>query len=158
MTGREGAGFLPRLSGELQIVELDGLRLRLIGITATDELPDSSLVESASEFIATATEGVERGDGAGFAIVHTGVEAVWLLIGIWHDDIVHLRTFRADSGTVRWTAVEAWGPTMCLWEMDVIESEHHAWIRHVIEQADVDGYLRRGLILSATTSDGGGPR
>jgi GNAT superfamily N-acetyltransferase len=142
------SGLPARPTAVLDVMAFDGLRLRVIGITTSDQLPSRDLVAEAHRHLVPVLEPVGRGDGAGFAIIHTGLETTWLIVAIWHQDIAHVRTFRSPVGETSWEPVEAWGPTMCVWEMEVLDDERRAWIDRVLgrpETPDLDGYLFRDL-------------
>jgi len=101
------------------------------------------------------------GGTVGFAILHTGVDAVWLMCDTWHDDILHHRLWRADlSRPTDFTVVDPGGPTACVHELVVISHERNAYVEHVLDAqpADFDAYLgdlcgakarqRRALLLA----------
>ena len=62
--------------------------------------------------------------GLGFAILHEGEEAIWLLLHWWaHGDICCRALFRADSGTLEFEDVSKRSLMACVWELRVIDHE-----------------------------------
>ena len=79
----------------------------------------------------------------GFATIHVGVEAIWLLVDVWADDILHHFLFAAslDSPT-KFEPIR--DSTMaCVWELSVLNFERDAWVRHVMmpERPEYLAYL-----------------
>ena len=89
-------------------------------------------------------EGVES---AAFLTVHLGEEAVWLLVDYWLDDLLFHQLFRADLETpTSFEQVETEGPMACVWELEVIVHERHAWVKHVLNDSpSVEDYLKDRL-------------
>lgn len=71
--------------------------------------------------------------GVGYAVVHRGAEAVWLIVGTWHGDYVRQETHAAPLDDPAAFALQpAGGPTMCVWELEVIDFERRSFTRHVL--------------------------
>ncbi|MFC5263079.1 hypothetical protein ACFPJ1_13260 [Kribbella qitaiheensis] len=139
--------YEPRLTRPLGVREAAGWKVKLIGITAGDELPGGSALDAAldaavKQLPQPAT--TERRQGMAFLIVHAGTEALWGILGWWELDILYLRTLRADLGTSTFTVVPPDGPTACAWELLVVDAERQAWVTHVLsnpESPDYAAYL-----------------
>lgn len=137
--------YKPRPTSCTDVSEVDRWQLKRYEILADAQpLPDQArpIIDAVIAHTVAAEEPDEL--AIGFAIVHQGLEGVWLLIDLWYGDIICQHTFRADLGDdLTFTRVEAGGPTMCIWEMEVQAHERAALIRHILDpdQPDVDAYL-----------------
>lgn len=139
--------YRPRLSRAAGVVHRGDWTVKLIGITADDELPTEAEVAVA---IRSADRELpepaitEHRQGHAFLIVHRGTEALWAVLGWWELDILHHRLYRADLGTVEFEPVEPGGPTACVWELLAVDHERRAWVEHVLsrpEAPDFEGYV-----------------
>ncbi len=91
--------YQPRRTQSLGIVERAGWAVKIIGITAESDLPDSTEVEAAlrsAQALLPQPARTEKRPGAAFLIVHRGAEALWAIVGWWELDILHQRLLRAD--------------------------------------------------------------
>ena len=147
------APYRPRRTRSLGLVELAGWAMKIIGITASGDLPDDSEVEAA---VGTAERHLpepartEKRPGAAFLIVHRGTEALWAILGWWELDILYQRLFRADPGAVAFQRVPPDGPTACVWELLAIDHERRSWVALVLERPadpDLAGYLAATLTI-----------
>lgn len=87
--------------------------------------------------------------GVGFAIVHEGQDAVWLLIHWWGlESILHQRLLTAQLGetTFRRAPQDVVG---CVWELPVIMFERDRWVDCILSppHPDVQGYLDGHLAI-----------
>lgn len=145
--------YRPRRTGPLGIVELAGWTVKLIGITASGDLPDDTQVEAATrtaERTLPQPARTEKRSGTAFLIVHRGTEALWTIVGWWELDILYQRLFRADPGTVTFRRVPPEGPTACVWELLAIDQERRSWVAHVLARPadpDLAGYLASTLTV-----------
>jgi hypothetical protein len=135
--------YEPRLTQPLGVREAAGRKVKLIGITAGDELPAGAALDAALE---AAVEhlpqpaSTERRQGMAFMIVHSGTEALWGILGWWELDILYLRTLRADLGTTTFSLVPPDGPTACAWELLAVDAERQAWVTHVLSNPEHPNY------------------
>jgi ketosteroid isomerase-like protein len=143
--------YVSRRSAFLGVSPIRDWRIRIIGLSSTAVLPDDAAVNAA---VGVATRSlperprVPEQEPVGFVVVHSGAEALWVIVGWWDLDILHHRLFRADLGTTSLSAVAPGGPTACVWELLVIEQERQAWVKHVLsrpEAPDYNGYLASSL-------------
>lgn len=97
----------------------------------------------------------------GFLTVHEGQEAVWLLIDLWRDDILHHHLFHASlASPTSFHPKPFSGSAACVWELEVIQHERNAWVRHVLskpEAPDYDKYQRTVLRIHPRTSESVAP-
>lgn len=122
-------------------ITLDGIDIAngLIGAahtTLVENLPAPPTIEPA----------------VGFAILHRGLDAVWLLADLWNGDILHQYTFSSPVGTALpvFILVPAGGPTACVWELSIHSHERDAYIRHILDPLtgpDIDAYLSDVLVV-----------
>jgi hypothetical protein len=141
------AAYQPRRTQSLGVVERAGWAVKIIGITASGDLPGDTEVEAAArsvlELLPQPARTAKR-PGAAFLIVHRGTEALWAIVGWWELDLLYQRMFRADPGTVTFRRVPPDGPTACVWELLAIDHERRSWVAHVLERPaapDLAGYL-----------------
>jgi hypothetical protein len=136
MAGR----FVSRPTSSLGVRRAGDCSLKWYAITAPGREVDAALCAAAT----AAADGQLRGAGAvsgasggvGFAIVHAGADATWLLLGRWDEEILHHCTLRAELASTAFQPVEAGGPTACVWELTVHTHERNAYVRHVLDRAD----------------------
>lgn len=82
----------------------------------------------------------------GFVVLHAGEDAIWLLINLWHGELLHQVTLSASLNTPGvFAPVGANGPSACVWELRVIAREREAYVQHVLlaptDPARADIYL-----------------
>jgi len=81
--------------------------------------------------------------GAGYAIVHAGEMATWLLLHWWaFGDIAMGLIASAPKGERNFVSQGHTPIHACVWEQVVIAHERSAWVRHaMVERCDIDAYL-----------------
>lgn len=150
----------------ISVRELADWKVKVYGISASGEdLPEAvleSALAHAADQIPGGIESTSReGMSCGFIVLHTGTEAAWLLVDLWFEDILHHFLFRAAlEDPTRWTSppndttaagdTAAGGVMACAWELEVIQHERDAWVRHVLsrpEEPDFDAYLNDHLAI-----------
>jgi hypothetical protein len=126
--------FRPRLTESLGVEETHGWSLKWYAINVEAEPMDEEIVEAAKQVVASASSVAEADPAVGFAIVHRGEEAVWLLPAFWRGDMLYQRTFRAPlSDPTRFEEIEGPdAPTACVWELVVHAHERDAFVAHVL--------------------------
>lgn len=154
--------YQPRRTELVGVEARAGWKIKVIGISASDELPSRTEGEAAL----VAAEGVlpqpalsRTRCGTGFVIVHRGTEALWVLVCWWELDILYHRVLRAPPGTIDLQAVPADGPTARVWELLAIDHERRAWVAYVLQHPgspDLDGYLAEAFAASPYQSAGRG--
>jgi hypothetical protein len=143
--------YRPRRIQPLGVVERAGWAIKVIGITASADLPDDAEVAAA---LKVAERELPRHPGVGFSIVHRGAEALWVLVCWWDLDIMYERLWRADLGSTDLRPVPPEGPTACVWELQAICHERQAWTDHVLTSPsapDFAGYLAAALTVAGAT-------
>lgn len=154
--------YQPRRTELLGVEARVGWKVKVIGISASDELPspaekEAALVAAESALPQPALS--QARCGTGFVIVHHGAEALWVLVCWWELDILYHRVLRAPLGTTDLEAAAADGPTACVWELLAIDHERRAWVAHVLQHPgdpDLDGYLADAVAASPDQSADGG--
>ena len=146
--------YQPRRTELLGVEARAGWKIKVIGISASNELPSGA--ERAAALVAA--EGVlpqpaltRTRCGTGFVIVHRGAEALWVLVCWWELDILYHQVLRAPLGTTDLQAVPAGGPTACVWELLAIDRERRTWVAAVLQHPgspDLDGYLAETFTAS----------
>ena len=138
--------FASRPTHPLGVATHRAWRIKWYGITVAGTPLDDRLRAAAGELVTLAVPAPPPGEpGVGFAILHQGAEAVWLLLDLWSGDIVSQLIWRAPlDQSDRFEPVPAGGPTACVWELVVHGHERHAYVRHVLDRPDdpdAEGYL-----------------
>lgn len=121
-------------------VQFDGVRdygpwsIKLYTIDAGRGAPAAGSIDAAGSAIPNLLPEVnDTVYGEGFAIVHAGEDAVWLLVHWWSDTcLMHHRMVSASLDaptdfihTVPETLIA------CSWELAVVQHERDAWVRTV---------------------------
>jgi hypothetical protein len=134
--------FRPRLTQPLGVEELRGWQLKWYEINANPEPVGDDILQAAKEAVAATLPAADVTPAIGFAIVHRGQEAVWLLPALRRGDILYQRTYSAPlSGPLAFAPVGPDGPTACVWELVVHSHERDAFVTHILSGADVSAYL-----------------
>lgn len=149
------ARYYKRLIAPIGLWTIGDWNIKAYGIhqdtTRTPEgVLDDGFAENARDFVASRLpvaeeEGHHR--NCGFAIIHQGAGANWLVFNWWtHEFICCEQLGRCKPGPVADFAHYT-GPAMaCVWEMVVIEHEKKAWIEHALNgDASISGYLNAWL-------------
>jgi hypothetical protein len=139
----------PRSVRSLDLLTVDGWRLKLYGITYRGERPVQGLVDAA---VAAAQKRLPRPAvttdryGVGFVGAHDGRGANFVFVDWWaNEDELHHHTWlssKDEPGTLRATGPDDF--TACSWDLAVIGHERAAWVHHVLARAqgpDLDAYL-----------------
>lgn len=82
----------------------------------------------------------------GFAMVHIGAKAVFLLCDYWVGEnmLNHSVWVSSLNGEPEWQPIGTSGTSVCLWELAVQAHEREAWINHVynaVAEPDFEAYL-----------------
>jgi hypothetical protein len=140
--------FLLRRTDFHGVVRLAGWRLKLYTISAAGRDVSEALLDRARE---TASAALPGGDGCGFLIVHSGEDAIWLLVHWWQGDILCQRLLRATDDT-RFAVAE---PHLfaCVWELHVIDHERRSWASNGLgaRSDGVRSYLGDAITVAAGT-------
>ena len=145
--------YRPRLTRSLGVHQRAGWSVKLIGITASGDLPGDPVLQAALDATANQLPQPARTpirSGVAFVIVHQGTEALWANIGWWELDLLYQRMLRADLGRTDLSLVPPDGPRACVWELLAIEHERGAWVEHVLTQPgrpDLDSYLAASIAI-----------
>ena len=133
--------------------------LKVYGIGVTSAVPDAHVLQAAlaqvEQHLAVPRAGrtiagvdwmrLSESD-VGSLIVHTGREAVFILLDLWVDqNMLRHHVWVAPLLTpTAFEPLEGTGITMCVWEMAVLQHERAAWLAHVMKRSagpDVASYL-----------------
>jgi hypothetical protein len=88
--------------------------------------------------------------GCGFAIIHQGLLANWLLFNWWAHGVICCEALSRSSIDHPTRFEPHTGPMVaCVWEMVVIEHEKRSWVDHVLKhggnlESYLDAWLRPG--------------
>lgn len=142
----------------LELWACRGWTLKVYGIGLERPRSGSSVVSPS--FVNAAKEVLDRAlltaapdpgasPPAGFAILHEGRLARWLILDLWHDWVLlHHVLHRADHHAPAQFLPVRNGLCACTWELRVIGYERDAWLTHVLASADapdLGSYLRSRL-------------
>lgn len=147
--------YLPRAVTPLALWTAGPLRLKPYAICAAGRQADPARLAAAQAHLARAlppeVEAEGDADGIGFAILHFGEDADWLLADWWvRGDSLAQRLWQGRSGTDgEGTGFAALAPrplVACLWELAVILHERAAFIAAMTGGSpDADAYLANRL-------------
>ncbi len=143
--------FEPRYVTPLGLWQVDDWRMKAYGLTLADGVPRASLVEQAQSVVADALPDpavTEDRYGVGFAIVHEGEDADYVLVDHWFgENMLRNQVFwRRAHEPALWPAPRE-GPTVCVWELAILAHERQAWIDEVLQPSSggLTAYLDRWI-------------
>jgi hypothetical protein len=121
--------------------------LKAYGMRGDAAVPlPSHLIEAAQALLqqTTLTVAGRANTSFGFAVLHRGDEAVWLLLHWWLDGGICAQRLLRASHQEPLAFVEQDRPLMaCVWELAVIDHERRAWTRTAMNPASTpEAYLR----------------
>lgn len=137
------------------LVDADGFHIKAYTISeGGDELP-RPLIDTAVRFTAEQLPALAGAEGdhydVGFAVLHQGEQATWLLLHWWaHGDICCQRLAAsihgADAAQAVFEYVDHRPFHACVWEGRVISFEHQAWMANALTaDPNIPGYLEATL-------------
>jgi hypothetical protein len=147
--------YLPRPTSSLGTVEVEGWRFKLYRINAPGRPAPGVewrpvMRELARQRLAEPGGHPER-YGVGFAIVHHGREANFVLLDWWVGENMlenHVYVSPLDDPEALEYATPT-GLSACVWELRVMAFEREAWISTVLDnpggRPDLDAYLEHRL-------------
>jgi hypothetical protein len=141
---RLAGSYRPRQAWFERIIACGPAVIKLSVISFDGAKPAAETFAAARQVIAAEAPALEATPhlGAGFAILHRGEEANWLLLLWWTDDgTVTRKLWRGDlDDGVTFAPVD---PVYmaCVWELGVIDFETRAWIRTAMAGKPLSAYL-----------------
>lgn len=81
-------------------------------------------------------------DKIGFLILHSGNEGIFSIINWWIDKHMmnsHIFLSERDDLTA-FTKISGDGLAPCIWELEVINHERVAWMKHILKKAPAPNY------------------
>lgn len=136
--------YNPRKARFARLIETGPAKIKLSTISAEDTHVANDAVDAAAKMIATQGEAIAATEHrqAGFAILHHGEEARWLLLHWWlQGGISTQKLWRADFGSNS-TFIPAEPLLMaCVWELSIIDFERRAWMRTAMASRSISTYL-----------------
>lgn len=137
--------YRPRTAWFVKRVDCGPAEIKLSAISApAAQIPQADVARVEDVIRAESAKLVHRSDhmGAGFAIVHAGEEALWLLLHHWTDGgIATHRLWRAPLGTEAPFQPVVSDAMACVWELAVIDFERRAWMTTVMSGKPLSDYL-----------------
>lgn len=140
--------YTPRPIRPLGVLDADGWRIKVTGISAHNPEPPAELVDAARALARRTLPPLAEQQGptgGGFLYVHEGAAACWAGVDWWESGIaLHHRYFRAPLEEP--TAFEPYAGDMiaCTWELAVTAHERDAWVRAMLSgpgAPDLAAYL-----------------
>ncbi|MBX8799922.1 hypothetical protein [Pseudochrobactrum asaccharolyticum] len=146
---RQGSDlYSPRSAWFGQVITCGSAQIKLNLISAqSDSLTADKITAAAQQISAAAGDfSAYALHDAGFAILHEGEEALWLLLHQWIDGgICTQHLWRSDlTGAVSFRPAPA-HLMACVWELAIIDFERRAWIETVMAGLPHTAYLSRTL-------------
>lgn len=141
--------YAPRTARFAELVACGPATIKLSVIEAhAAQAVKGAAIEAARAIIAGAGDrlAATRHLNAGFAILHQGEEALWLLLHWWLEGGIatHL-LWRSDlDGEPAFVLAE---PLLmaCVWELGIIDFERRAWMETAMSGKPISDYLTRTL-------------
>jgi len=152
--------YRPRDIQSHGIAEMSGWRMKQYSITADTGPIDPSVMAAAERVAMKACLEVSSDRGGrnpvGFSILHSGAEAMWLLVDFWTGDIISQLAFGAalDDPTA-FEPVPRGRGTVCVWEMEVFSHERDSFVEHMMSQTgpNTENYLHDVIGSQTSTRD-----
>jgi len=129
--------------------EIDEWRLKVYGITYTENPLDQTLVDAARQVTSERLkESASRTNhyGVGFVGIHEGKTGNFVFVDWWADENeLHHHVYVSPSANP--SKLEYKTPTglaACAWDLFLISHERDAWVNYVLKQSespDLEGYL-----------------
>ncbi len=144
MTDRlpEAELYRARQAGYLQTVETREGRIKLNGISAVGAPDFAEDVLDAAIAVLRQAEAPAGHFGAGFAVLHCGEEAWWLLLHWWlPGGIASHGLWRAALGATPVFSPVPPGVLACVWELGAIEFERRAFMETAMAGAPLADYF-----------------
>ena len=136
------SGLARRRTELIETRIINNWKLKIYSISAGgDDLP-GEVLKSVIEFVSeqfTWPENLEP--GFGFVTVHFGEDAIWLLIDLWANEILHHFIYAAsfNSPPIFRPAPDD-GTAACVWELEITKYERDAWVKHVLSKPQNENY------------------
>lgn len=150
--------YKPRQIEMMDVQKVGNLWLkRYLISTETEAINNSaSILRAATEYAqGFITEPAESENRYGFLTLHFGEQAVWLLVDVWYDDILHHHLYFApNEEPTRFRPGPDDGTTACIWELEITSHERNAWVKHVFadpKNPDYESYLGDSLSVPANS-------
>ena len=137
--------YHPRCFRRLGVWSVEETVFKVTGITKTGA-PDvaAATLEAARVFAhkTYADMKAPSDNGAGYAILHAGDMATWLVLHWWGHDDIAMGVVASSSGIGPFLLATAHPFIACVWEQVVIAHERDAWVRHMLTTTPlIDAYL-----------------
>ena len=145
--------YRPRRIESLGVWAIEGFQLKAYGITSHRQVGPTMLtadvMDAARCRARVCLSGLDRGPPScqGFAIVHAGEEAIWLLLDWWKPGGVLCQVLSRAELAAPGVFRPVTEPIMaCVWELVVVNHERDAWVRHMLtRRPSVRGYIEDRL-------------
>lgn len=148
-----------------EIADVGDRRMKWYHLSVDSAPIHPGIVERAHAYLPYLLPPQDGTPPAGFAILHRGLDAVYLMACTWvWDNVLHCRSASAGSaflGSVEGNLFDfhdlknpSW--MACVWELTVVTHERDAWVRHMLApgEPDPDGYLADSLSALMVGSPG----
>lgn len=142
--------FLPYRPRRIQFLHLahrDGWTLKVYGLShdgrdlevdqvgAAEDLAFGHLLQPGAPCHAGGIDWMAVPDhGLGVLMVHRGREGWFVLLDTWAGEnmLRHLAWVSALASPYRFESIQATGIALCVWELQVLQHEREAWLRHML--------------------------
>jgi hypothetical protein len=118
--------------------EEEGRRVKLYGIAAEGERPRDELVDATVAQIGRQIPA----DSVGFAIAHDAADGCFALFDWFaNGNEIHQRMLSARRERPSALSDHESSAIGCVWELAVTDHERRAWLRHVLQNGDLEAYV-----------------
>lgn len=137
----------------LELVELDGWRIKLYGAASERPAPRPELVEATKLLAGRVLPRPPDGDGrysVGFACAHDGRGGCFSFVDWWADEneLHHHIYIAPEERPAELSPAEPDALTACVWDLAIMGFERDAWLETVMRNPagpDFDAYLAARL-------------
>ncbi len=148
--------YQPRKISFERLVEMNGWYIKVYSITYKQHFHSYETLDTAINLSEEWTKNASKSNlpiyNMGFLILHEAREGCWMLFNWWTggemiESNVFFSTYE-NAGLINESTHP--GHLVCVWELQIIEHEKNAWIKHILSKSKLprpDDYLSDTLNL-----------
>ncbi|MEM1262468.1 MAG: hypothetical protein AAGH76_08730 [Pseudomonadota bacterium] len=142
--------YAPRRFEHLPAWSVGETTFKPYAITVGEAPLSAELATAGYNYVASVADTINTDEthGCGYAMIHHGEDAVWLLAHWWAYADIALRLLASApaDGTPEFRSRDTERFHACVWEHVIINHERDAWVKHVLTDApSLDHYLADAL-------------
>lgn len=131
----------------LQVAKHIQWSIKIYTITKKESFSAGSVVKAAinqlNDWLADMNSFDSSHEHMSFMIIHEGTEGVFVLINTWiGKNMLQTHIYITNDGGDSFKKVSGDGLFACIWELEVIDFERKAWVKHVVKQNEIPNYQK----------------